>query len=489
MSQPPTYNISNDFSDDETNNAGGRSTVKTAALDTELINLKATLDAVLANLALIQRDDTELADLTVKIHTIHSSVVALMGDVNPRGLWVTSTVYAIKDAVEESNVSYLCSEAHTSGVFATDHAAGKWIAMSGLTGAEIKTLYEGEADTNAFTDAEQTKLSGIETAATADQTGAEIKTAYEGETNTNAFTDAEQTKLSGIATGAEVNPAVVSRSEAEIGSATTERIWTAERVKQANVSTGYIQGDGFRLVNNVTDPDHDINILAGICRDSDDTDTIELTSTMVKQIDVDWAVGSGGGGFPSALTIADNTWYHVFVIKRSDTGVVDGGYDTSLTATNLLADATNYDAYRRVGSVLHGNLTTSVIDPFTQHGDDFMFDDGPRVILTGAHPTTRTLQSLPVPPDVVVKAHIGFHMIRGTNGATFAMLYNPALPDIVPSATRYTCQVNAFGGVNEESTHILDVLTNTSRQIAERADGTTSRELVLLGWEDFRGKK
>jgi len=35
--------------------------------------------------------------------------------------------------------------------------------------------------------------------------GSVIKTAYEGETNTNAFTDAEKTKLSGIATGAEVN--------------------------------------------------------------------------------------------------------------------------------------------------------------------------------------------------------------------------------------------------------------------------------------------
>ena len=49
------------------------------------------------------------------------------------------------------------------------------------------------------------KLDLIEAGATADQTAAEIKTAYESNTNTNAFTDAEQTKLSGIATGAEVN--------------------------------------------------------------------------------------------------------------------------------------------------------------------------------------------------------------------------------------------------------------------------------------------
>ena len=80
-------------------------------------------------------------------------------------------------------------------------------ATADQTGAEIKTAYEGEADTNAFTDALQTKLNGIETGATADQTGAEIKTAYEGEADTNAFTDAEQTKLSGIEAGATVNAA------------------------------------------------------------------------------------------------------------------------------------------------------------------------------------------------------------------------------------------------------------------------------------------
>jgi hypothetical protein len=53
--------------------------------------------------------------------------------------------------------------------------------------------------------ADGTKLDGIETGATADQTATEIKTAYESNSNTNAFTDAEKTKLSGIATGAEVN--------------------------------------------------------------------------------------------------------------------------------------------------------------------------------------------------------------------------------------------------------------------------------------------
>lgn len=48
------------------------------------------------------------------------------------------------------------------------------------------------------------KLDGVEAGATGDQTGAEIKALYEAEANTNAFTDALQTKLSGIETGADV---------------------------------------------------------------------------------------------------------------------------------------------------------------------------------------------------------------------------------------------------------------------------------------------
>ncbi len=47
----------------------------------------------------------------------------------------------------------------------------------------------------------------VEDGATADQTNAEIKTAYEANSDTNAFTDAEKTKLSGIENSADVTDA------------------------------------------------------------------------------------------------------------------------------------------------------------------------------------------------------------------------------------------------------------------------------------------
>lgn len=45
---------------------------------------------------------------------------------NWRGAWTTATAYAVNDAVQQGGSSYIAVSAHTSGVFATDLAAGKW---------------------------------------------------------------------------------------------------------------------------------------------------------------------------------------------------------------------------------------------------------------------------------------------------------------------------------------------------------------------------
>jgi len=88
---------------------------------------------------------------------------------------------------------------------ASDTVAGK---------AELATITEintGTDTTRTITPAGlagsalQTKVDGIETSATADQTGAQIKTAYELEAN--AFTDAQFTKLAGVETLADVTDA------------------------------------------------------------------------------------------------------------------------------------------------------------------------------------------------------------------------------------------------------------------------------------------
>jgi hypothetical protein len=62
-------------------------------------------------------------------------------------------------------------------------AEGKMITSDGLGGYQSSTVTEVRAYLN------------VENGATGDQTGAEIKSAYEGEADTNAFTDAEKTKV------------------------------------------------------------------------------------------------------------------------------------------------------------------------------------------------------------------------------------------------------------------------------------------------------
>lgn len=139
MPQPTAYEPSTNFEQDTANSAAGRSTIRPDALDDELAALALTAAEILNNIALNQRDDGEIRDGRVKPHTLATSVLALIGSAtgsrwNPRGAWVTATAYAVFDFVEEDGGSYLCLVAHTSGVFADDHTAGKWMLTGGGSG-------------------------------------------------------------------------------------------------------------------------------------------------------------------------------------------------------------------------------------------------------------------------------------------------------------------------------------------------------------------
>ena len=87
--------------------------------------------------------------------------------------WATSTVYAIGDVVIESVKIYQCAEAHTSGTFATDLAAVKWvqIAHNVTDAAGILPLANGGSNKNmtainggiVFTDADSQEVSAAGT--------------------------------------------------------------------------------------------------------------------------------------------------------------------------------------------------------------------------------------------------------------------------------------------------------------------------------------
>ena len=78
--------------------------------------------------------------------------------------------------------------------------------------------------------------------------GSVIKTAYEGQSNTNAFTDALQSKLNGIAAGAQVNtvsPGDIPTAPADIGAATAAQGALAESaVQPGDIGTAAAQNVG-----------------------------------------------------------------------------------------------------------------------------------------------------------------------------------------------------------------------------------------------------
>lgn len=76
-----------------------------------------------------------------------------------------------------------------------------------ISGSAIAAIYDNSgtpAFTTGITKAEVQTLLNIEDGATADQTNAEIRAAVEAATDSNVFTDADHTKLNGIETSADV---------------------------------------------------------------------------------------------------------------------------------------------------------------------------------------------------------------------------------------------------------------------------------------------
>lgn len=128
MSQPTPYNRLYNLTEYATANPGA--TYNPAQHDAELNGIETTLDGLCANIAQIQRDDGKLANASVHPDSLSTATKALIASTwLPRGLWATTTAYAVGDVIDKDGVGYVCGEAHTSGTFSTDYADGKWVSL------------------------------------------------------------------------------------------------------------------------------------------------------------------------------------------------------------------------------------------------------------------------------------------------------------------------------------------------------------------------
>ena len=238
------------------------------------------------------------------------------------------------------------------------------------------------------------------------------------------------------------------------------------------------------LSNNGSDADHDIDIAEGECRDSTNTENLVLSAT-TKRIDATWAVGSGNGGLDTG-TVANDTWYHVWVIKRTDTGVVDSLFSLNATVPTM---PTNYNKKRRIGSVFT-NGTANIIG-FSQVGDEFLWDaivNDYNIQDPGVTATTRTLT---VPSGIIVIVIHNFSLIDSTPVQVVnASITSLDQTDIAPTTITYTVRTSDTPITGNDSSAV-NIRTNVSSQIRTRlnvSDIGIFLEGITVGWIDTRGR-
>lgn len=257
---------------------------------------------------------------------------------------------------------------------------------------------------------------------------------------------------------------------------------------------GYI--DGYILSNNATDSLYDIDISAGVARDSTNYKSLYLTSDITKQIDATYAPGTNNGGMASGVSLTADTWYHVFSIG-SGSAEADVGFDTDIDATNLLVSS-SISYYRRIGSIYVNSSTE--IEGFFQIGNEFFWKIPVTDLEDTSVSTSEVLTTLSeartgggIPPDIRVKTYLNIILTGGSN--VWLNIYDPTVDHQTPATNttsaggwKATIRYNQSDGDVPHSQ--VEVWSNTSQQIAYTADKTAPNlRATVLGWKDLRGKE
>lgn len=226
------------------------------------------------------------------------------------------------------------------------------------------------------------------------------------------------------------------------------------------------------------------SVAAGEASDSTNAVLLSLAASISKTTSA-WAVGTGNGGLDTGA-IANSTWYHAYLIRRPDTGVVDVVFSTNASSPTL---PTDYTQYRRIGS-LRTNGSAQWVS-FTQDGDYFRWSASVLDVNTTNPGTSAVSATLTVPTGVNV-----FALFNGNVNSTDA---NPVLhfsdlaaTDEAPSGSAAPLgSALTSGGPTVALTGPLQIRSNTSAQIRYRISASTANtsvRIATLGWFDSRGR-
>ncbi len=220
-------------------------------------------------------------------------------------------------------------------------------------------------------------------------------------------------------------------------------------------------------------------IAVGVATSDNGTTSMTLSSALSKTTGV-WAVGFGNGSLDTG-TIANNTWYHVYLIERTDTGVVDVLISLSPSSPALPA---NYSVKRRIGSMKTN--ASAQWTAFIQVGDEFIWI-APISELNGyAVPVASTLETFSgVPTGVSVLANMRFQYTNTT--ANGSVNVSSPLSGAVTPASGVIDILNPIA-----STYVvgrLSVQTDTlGRYYLSSASSGGTFYSSTLSWVDRRGR-
>jgi hypothetical protein len=242
---------------------------------------------------------------------------------------------------------------------------------------------------------------------------------------------------------------------------------------------------GLSLSNNGSDATNDIDISTGQCRDITNAANIALASALTKRLDAAWSVGTNQGGLDTG-SIANIT-YHVWSIKRSDTGVVDVLFSASASAPTL---PTNYNYKRRIGSIMR---ESGAIVGFIQDSDYFYRKVPIRSSSVSNQATTASLITLHVPAGIRMRANIVASMFDASSTAEVNWLITDTTQtDSSPSGTLLSMYTTPVSTTSYPFSFLgLHVFTDTSGRIRSRVDTQLADlylDIYVHGWTDTRGK-
>jgi hypothetical protein len=218
-------------------------------------------------------------------------------------------------------------------------------------------------------------------------------------------------------------------------------------------------------------------VAAGVATDSTNSASMAFAGT--NKTTAAWAVGAGNGALDTG-TIAASTWYHVFLIKRTDSGGVDVLISLSATTPTM---PTNYTLKRRIGSLLTNASSQWTL--FHQNGDEILWDARTNNVSGGAAPSAASLVGVTVPTGVQVNALLYARADYAT-AATSILITSPDESDQAPGSANASLFVNS---TNTPVIGMLNVRTDTSGRVRVRAGAAgPTYTLTTVGYIDRRGR-